>query len=140
MGVSDLAMMYGDFGAGSKYNDPDAAANFGPWISEWAQLRMGVPPWVDPDRYVRNSPFLFADRITTPVFIVSGEFDGNTGAQNDAMFVALRRQGKRAEYVRYLGEGHGLESPANILDLWQRTFSWLDEYLAPTSPSSAAQN
>jgi dienelactone hydrolase len=133
MAVSDMAAFYGQFGAGLNYIDPEDAAKLGPWMSESSQLRMGVPPWVDPDRYVRNSPFYAADKITTPLLIVSGDLDRNTGAQDDAMFTALYRQGKRAEYVRYLGEGHGLESPANIRDLWQRTFSWLDEYLGETT-------
>jgi dipeptidyl aminopeptidase/acylaminoacyl peptidase len=45
------------------------------------------------------------------------------------MFTILHRQGKRAEYVRYLGEQHSLGSPANILDMWQRVFTWLDIYV-----------
>ena len=31
---------------------------------------------------------------------------------------------KRAAFVRYWGEGHVPQSPANIRDLWQRIFAW----------------
>jgi dipeptidyl aminopeptidase/acylaminoacyl peptidase len=33
------------------------------------------------------------------------------------------------EFVRYLGEQHTFESPANILDMWDRIFKWLDTYV-----------
>ena len=33
------------------------------------------------------------------------------------------RRGKRAEFVRYWGEGHALEGPANIRDMWRRIFA-----------------
>jgi dipeptidyl aminopeptidase/acylaminoacyl peptidase len=128
MGISDLALMYGEFASFQRYTDPELAANLGPEFGEWEQLRMGVPPWVDPDRYIRNSPFFAADKITTPVLIFSGDLD-NLPTQSEAMFTALRRQAKRAEYVRYLGEAHWPASPANVKDMWQRIFSWLDTYL-----------
>lgn len=35
---------------------------------------------------------------------------------------------KRARFVRYLGEGHVLRSPANIRDMWQRIFAWFDTF------------
>jgi dipeptidyl aminopeptidase/acylaminoacyl peptidase len=128
MGVSDLASFYGELIYAVRYTNPELAAWTGPHFAEWEQLRMGVPPWIDSDRYVRNSPFFAADKITTPLLLVEGDLDG-APSQSDKMFTALNRQGKRVEYVRYLGEAHGLQSPANILDLWQRIFSWLDTYV-----------
>jgi dipeptidyl aminopeptidase/acylaminoacyl peptidase len=97
-------------------------------------MRMGVPLLADPARYLRNSPVFAADRITTPLLIVSGDLD-MMGIKSEAMFTMLNRQGKRAEFVRYLGEGHELDSPANVLDLWQRVFNWLDTYVK--NPSTA---
>jgi dipeptidyl aminopeptidase/acylaminoacyl peptidase len=46
------------------------------------------------------------------------------------MFTALYRQNKPAAFVRYWGEGHGIESPANIRDMWVRVFAWLERWLA----------
>lgn len=128
MGESDLTMDYLEFDARFRYDYPDYAAGIGPFGEEWAQGGMGVPPWEDPQRYLRNSPVLFADKIATPLLIVAGDLDFYP-TQSEAMYTALNRQGKRAEFVRYLGEGHVLGSPANVLDLWQRIFAWLDTYV-----------
>jgi dipeptidyl aminopeptidase/acylaminoacyl peptidase len=45
--------------------------------------------------------------------------------------MSLYRQNKRAEFLRYWGEGHVLEGPANIRDMWQRIYAWFDELLQP---------
>jgi dipeptidyl aminopeptidase/acylaminoacyl peptidase len=127
MGPTDLVSAYGEFNPPFRFSDPNYAALLGP-LGESGQLRMGVPPWVDPERYIRNSPVFSADKIQTPLMIVEGDLDFE-GTQSERMFTALNRQGKRAEFVRYLGEQHGLESPANILDMWQRVFAWLDTYV-----------
>lgn len=128
MGISDLVSSYGEFDSRFRYDDPNYAAEIGPYFDEWAQGRMGVPPWTDPERYVRNSPVFYANKITTPLLIIAGDLDFSD-TQSEEMFTALQRQDKRAEFVRYLGEEHVLKSPANILDMWQRVFKWLDTYL-----------
>jgi dipeptidyl aminopeptidase/acylaminoacyl peptidase len=122
MGLYDLPMDYGRMIPSLRYSFPEGAASIGPWFAEWEQNRMGVAPWINPERYVRNSPFFFANKITTPLLLVSGDLD-DIGEQSDVMFTALYRQGKRVEYVRYLGESHVLEAPANILDMWIRIAS-----------------
>jgi len=127
MGISDLTDFYGEFDVRYRYTDPNYAATIGPSYAESAQGRMAVPPWVDPQRYVRNSPVFVADRINTPLLIITGDLDGLT--QSEEMFTALRRQGKRVEYVNYLGEQHVLGSPANVLDMWKRVLGWLDTYV-----------
>ena len=47
------------------------------------------------------------------------------------MFSGLYRLGKTARFVRYWGEGHVPASPANIRDMWNRIYEWLDKYLGP---------
>jgi acetyl esterase/lipase len=128
MGISDLSSMYGELDPRFRDDAPNWAALAGPYFNETAQGRMGLPLWVDPERYIRNSPAFSADKITTPLLIISGDLDF-LGTQSERMFTVLNRQGKRVEFVRYLGEGHTLESPANILDMWQRVFTWLDTYV-----------
>jgi hypothetical protein len=39
-----------------------------------------------------------------------------------------------ARFVRYWGEGYGIDSPANIRDEWAQIFGWLDQHLKGTSP------
>lgn len=107
----------------------DAESPHGVKWSEGGQGRMGAPPWMDVQRYVRNSPLFYADRIQTPLLLVHGDYDFVNVSEAEQMFNALHRQGRDALFLRYWGEEHTLTSPANMRDLWQRTFAWLDFYL-----------
>jgi len=66
---------------------------------------MGGRPWMVPDRYIRNSPIFYVDRVQTPVFIAQGTLDFVPIEQGEEFFNDLRRLSKRAELVRYVGEG-----------------------------------
>ncbi len=94
---------------------------------------MGNPPWKDSERYLRNSPLTYADRIKTPLMLVQGDMDIIGLTQGQEMFTALYRQNKRARFVRYWGESHVLNSPANIKDFWTRAFDWFDQYFNATA-------
>jgi pimeloyl-ACP methyl ester carboxylesterase len=127
-GVTDVFGFYARLDERYRYSDgliPLLSA----WGTESQQMSMGVPPWTDPARYLRNSPYVYADRVTTPVLMIHGEIDSLPIAQTEQFFVALSRLNKRSKLVRYLGEGHGIESPANTLDMWQHILSWFDEFL-----------
>ncbi len=92
--------------------------------------RYGVPPWKDTDRYVRNSPITFIDRVETPLLIVHGDIDYVPIQHAEEVFSSLTRLGKRVRFVRYWGESHGpADSPANLRDRWQQMLRWLDTYL-----------
>lgn len=103
------------------------------WI-EWAeqsQGRMQGTPWQYRGRYIENSPFFFADRINTPILLVHGGAD--EGAQNGCrkMFVALKRLGKTAEYIRYPGGRHMPEYwlREQQVDFDRRMIEWFHRYL-----------
>lgn len=125
-GLSDLISLYGQFDARERYADNPQEHLFMAALMETAQTRMGNPPWKDLGRYIRNSPVFFVDRVQTPLMIIQGDVDYVALQQGEEFFNSLYRQGKRAEFVRYWGEGHVLESPANIRDMWQRIFTWFD--------------
>ena len=126
-GLSDLISLYGVFDARERYTDFPHEDLFMKALTEGAQVGMGNPPWKDLGRYIRNSPIFFVDRVQTPVMIIQGDVDYVALQQGEEFFSSLYRQGKRAEFVRYWGEGHVLESPANIRDMWSRIYSWLDD-------------
>jgi|UniRef100_B0T5V7 dipeptidyl aminopeptidase/acylaminoacyl peptidase len=115
---------------------PDAAVEImvGAGWMEQGQGRMGAPPWVDPDRYVRNSPLLHADRITAPVMLVMGDLDSDPG-QALTMFGALFRQNKDAVSLQYHGETHVIMTAANVADFHRRLLAFLRDNLG-TSPGS----
>jgi dipeptidyl aminopeptidase/acylaminoacyl peptidase len=81
------------------------------------------------NRYIRNSPITYADRVTTPLLIVQGDMDYVPLQQGEEFFTALYRQNKPASFVRYWGEGHIIESPANVADMWAKICAWLARYL-----------
>jgi dipeptidyl aminopeptidase/acylaminoacyl peptidase len=96
---------------------------------EIGQVQMKAPPWTEPTRYIQNSPIFSADKVQTPVMIIQGDIDYVSIGQGEEFFMALYRQEKRARFVRYWGEGHSIDSPANIRDQWEQIFGWLDEHL-----------
>jgi dipeptidyl aminopeptidase/acylaminoacyl peptidase len=130
-GPADLVSEYGTFEAQLRYETWVHRSMYLPALLEGAQQRMGVPPYADMARYTRNSPLTYADRITTPILIIQGDLDFMGLQQGEEMFTALFRLGKRARYVRYWGEGHTVESPANVRHMWGEIFAWLDRYIGP---------
>ena len=54
-----------------------------------------------------------------------------SGKEKNSSWRSIVRESAR--FVRYWGEGHNIDSPANIRDQWEQIFGWLDEHLKPTS-------
>jgi dipeptidyl aminopeptidase/acylaminoacyl peptidase len=138
-GLNDLISLYGIFDMRSRYEPNSHERLFSQSIAESGQIRMGNPPWKDAGRYLRNSPLFYVDRVQTPLLIVQGDMDYVALQQGEQFFTALYRQGKRARFARYWGEGHVFSSPANIRDLWKQIYAWFDEFLAAPVPSTRTQ-
>ena len=86
------------------------------------------PPWKAVGAYMRNSPLLYVNDIHAPVLLIHGDQDYVSINQAEEMYSALRSLGKEVELVRYWGEGHVFESPANVRDMWGRVISWLNAH------------
>jgi len=127
-GISDLVSLYGTFDATLRYETRPHEWHGMQSLAETGQIRMGNPPWKDWSRYIRNSPISYVDRVQTPLLIYQGDMDYIAIQQSEEFFTALYRQGKRARFIRYWGEGHSLTSPANIRDFWMEVYAWLDEF------------
>lgn len=136
-GPSDLASFYGKTGLHAdvipELGAPIAAS--AAW-AETSQGRMLAPPWVDPGRYVRNSPFFAAGKVTAPVMLMYGDLDKDPG-QTRQMFAALYRQNKDAQLITYLGETHVMFSPGNVRDQYARILAFLDEAFAKPTGGAA---
>ncbi len=89
----------------------------------------GVPPPTDPNKYLKNSPALYTKNITTPLLIVQGDKDFVSIEQGEEIFTYLYRQGKKARFLRFWGEGHNISSPKNIEEMWGEILSWLEQTL-----------
>ena len=137
-GVNDMFTVYGRVDPRHRFSDMPNPL-WGPFLVEAQQMRMGVPPWQDPQQYFRNSPYLHADKVTTPLLMIHGELDAFPLTEPEQFFVALNRLGKRAKLVRYLAEGHSIESPGNVLDMYNHIFNWFDEFLLNRQPNQSAK-
>ncbi len=125
-GLANLVSLYGALDPRLRYRENAHEDFFQGSLMEAGQVAMGNPPWRDLGRYLRNSPIFAVDRVQTPLMIIQGDLDYVPIQQGEEFFASLYRQGKRAEFVRYWGEGHVLASPANIKDMWERIFAWFN--------------
>lgn len=95
---------------------------------------MGRSAIIDPIGYVKASPLDRAKFFCSPVMMVHSDLDGFTPFHYEALFSAMYRLGKRADLVRYYGEGHGLRSPGNIRDFYGRVLEFFDKHVAIGRP------
>ncbi|HEX8848686.1 MAG TPA: prolyl oligopeptidase family serine peptidase [Gemmatimonadaceae bacterium] len=97
---------------------------------EKGQSRIGGSVWETPMRYLENSPLFAADRIRTPLLIMSNDGDGAVPwYQGIELFVALRRLNKEVYLLDYNGDGHNPRKRANQLDVAMRMQQFFDHHL-----------
>ncbi|WBO24304.1 prolyl oligopeptidase family serine peptidase [Sphingomonas abietis] len=132
-GVYDVTSMRGAFAPFTRVH-PEYGLSAVAWAgwSETGQAGLHVAPWSDPGRYIANSPIFHANLIKTPMMIVAGDRDVTPVPQAEELFSALYLQDKDAELLTYWGEGHVVQSPGNIRDLYDRAFHWFDAHLRDT--------
>ena len=88
--------------------------------------------WQDPQLYYDMSPFNYADKITTPLLLVHGEMDDNSGTfpiQSERMYNAIKGHGGTVRYVVLPYEAHGYRGKENLLHLLYEENAWLDKYV-----------
>jgi len=138
--VSNLAQKWGEFAPWNR-GDPRWGISMrhdAGWV-EASQGAMGGPPWSDPARYTRNSPLFQADRIQTPILVMQGERDMGLG-QAESLFTALWRQNKDVRFVTWWGEGHTVESAANLREMYRQIFAWLEETVGKPELATASSD
>ncbi|HEY2824415.1 MAG TPA: prolyl oligopeptidase family serine peptidase, partial [Gemmatimonadales bacterium] len=82
------------------------------------------------DAYIRNSPVFHADKVTTPLIILSDDKDGAVDFnQGITYYSTLRELKKDVILLEYVGENHGLARPVNQKDYATRQADWFNHYL-----------
>jgi dipeptidyl aminopeptidase/acylaminoacyl peptidase len=88
--------------------------------------------WEAPDLYNQMSPFSHADKIKTPILLIHGEADNNSGTfpiQSERLYNAIKGHGGTVRYVTLPYESHGYAARENILHmLWEQN-QWLEKYV-----------
>jgi dipeptidyl aminopeptidase/acylaminoacyl peptidase len=115
--------------------------------AEEGQDRLGATLWQAPMKYIQSSAIFAADRITTPLLMLTGKQDWNVPYTNEReMYYALRRLGKEAVWVQYEHAGHGAGrsgTEADFRDHWTRMFDWFQTHFEksaqPTTTSASPE-
>lgn len=102
--------------------------------------------WQAPEIYFKMSPFSYADKIKTPILLIHGEADNNSGTfpiQSERFFSALKGQGATVRFVLLPLESHGYQGRESVLHMFWEMNNWLNTYVknppAATSAGAAAQ-
>jgi dipeptidyl aminopeptidase/acylaminoacyl peptidase len=116
----------------SFYTDSPRLGTRNTHAPEKSQDRIGATLWQQPQKYIQHSAIMFADRIKTPLLLMTGEQDHNVPArQAMEMYYALRRLGKEVEWVSYTNGGHGMPTTTvdEVKDYHMRIIKWYDDHL-----------
>ena len=88
--------------------------------------------WEAPEVYNSMSPFTYADKIKTPLLLIHGDADNNTGTfplQSERLFSAMKGLGGTVRYVSLPFESHGYSAKENILHMLWESDQWLEKYV-----------
>ncbi|MFT6934345.1 MAG: dipeptidyl aminopeptidase/acylaminoacyl peptidase [Maribacter sp.] len=88
--------------------------------------------WEAPEVYYTMSPFMHADKMKTPLLLVHGEADNNSGTypmQSERYFNALKGLGATVRLVMLPKESHGYRAKESVLHLLWEQDQWLNKYV-----------
>jgi dipeptidyl aminopeptidase/acylaminoacyl peptidase len=97
--------------------------------------------WQAPAMYLQVSPFMAADKIKTPILLIHGAADDNSGTfpiQSERMYQALKGNGGTVRYVVLPLEAHGYVARESVEHTLYEMITWFDKYVknAPSEGES----
>ena len=93
--------------------------------------------WEAPEVYYTMSPFMHAEKMKTPLLLIHGEADNNSGTyplQSERYFNALKGLGATVRLVMLPKESHGYQAKESILHLLWEQDKWLEEHVKDKEP------
>ncbi len=88
--------------------------------------------WQAPEVYFKMSPFSYANKITTPLLLIHGEADDNSGTfpiQSERFYNALKGFGAPTRLVYLPAEAHSYRAKESILHMLWEMNNWLNKYV-----------
>ena len=88
--------------------------------------------WEAPNIYYEMSPFMHADKMKTPLLLIHGEADNNSGTypmQSERYFNALKGLGATVRLVMLPKESHGYAAKESIMHMLWEQDQWLEKYV-----------
>jgi dipeptidyl aminopeptidase/acylaminoacyl peptidase len=93
--------------------------------------------WEAPETYIEVSPFMHADKISTPLLLIHGEADNNSGTypmQTERFYKALKGHGATVRMVMLPHESHSYRARESILHMAWEMDRWLQRYVLADDP------
>ncbi len=89
-------------------------------------------PWEDAEAYLSRSPLHFADRVSTPTMLLTGEQDHRTPiSESEQFYQALKLNRVDAALVRVPEASHGIAArPSQLLGKAAHVLAWFERYPA----------
>jgi dipeptidyl aminopeptidase/acylaminoacyl peptidase len=88
--------------------------------------------WEAPQVYYNMSPFMHADKLKSPILLIHGDADNNSGTyplQSERYFNALKGLGATARLVMLPKESHGYREKESILHMLWEQDTWLEKFV-----------
>ncbi len=88
--------------------------------------------WESPEIYYNMSPFMHCDTMKTPLLLIHGEADNNSGTyplQSERYFNALKGLGAPVRLVMLPKESHGYRAKESVLHMLWEQDQWLEKHV-----------
>ena len=88
--------------------------------------------WEAPDTYYNMSPFMHAEKVKTPLLLIHGVEDNNSGTyplQSERYFNALKGLGATTRLVMLPKESHSYRAKESIMHMLWEQDRWLEKYV-----------
>ena len=118
-GISSIASYWGEGYWGYAYSSEASAGSY---------------PWNNHDLYVGQSPLFHADKINTPLLLVTGDSDTNVPpGESIQLYTALKILGRPVELIKVKDQDHHILAYSKR-KLWHNVImAWWDKYLKDQS-------
>ena len=88
--------------------------------------------WQAKEVYNNMNPFIDAEKMKTPLLLIHGEADNNSGTftmQTERYYAALKANGAIVRMVLLPYESHGYVAKENIMHMLWEQDEWLEKYV-----------
>ena len=114
-GISSISSYWGEGYWGYSYSAEATAESF---------------PWNSPEIYVGQSPLFHADKIHTPLLLITGDSDTNVPpGESIQLYTALKILGRPVELILVKGEDHHIVNYSKRIQWHNTIMAWWDKYL-----------
>jgi dipeptidyl aminopeptidase/acylaminoacyl peptidase len=114
-GISSISSYWGEGYWGYSYSAGATAFSF---------------PWNRKDIYVGQSPLFHADKVNTPLLLITGDSDTNVPpGESIQMYTALKILGRPVELILVKGEDHHIVTYSKRIEWHNTIMAWWDRYL-----------